>query len=202
MTKDQLIFSVMNVIRGQAPTQDSGKFVHPQDISLEIEKAYETVVLNYMNNPEVSKDLELGYFTKTYNLLVKESDGQYYLDLPTTPLPLPGTTGFHLVVPKDGLANFNVISKEQFTGIRHLEALCCSPQPYAYPSIGGKKLYLQGNRPEYALMEEMSVSMVVGFEDYEGEDEIHTPGGTYPITSMILEQLGYRPTDNTNDDGR
>ena len=103
MTKDQLVFSVMNVIRGQAPTQDSGKFVHPQDVELILASAYETIVDNYMNDPTRMNDVELGYFTKTYTIPIKEEDGQLYGDLPAVPIPMPGTEGFHLVVPKGGL---------------------------------------------------------------------------------------------------
>lgn len=202
MTKNQLIFSVMNVIRGQAPTQDSGKFVHPQDISLEIEKAYDTIVAQYMSNEDMKDSLELEYFSKTYDLKVQECAEGYCVELPATPMPLPKGVGFHLITPKDSLVFFNVVSKEEFVSIRNLELFCCSPKPFAYPDIADKKLYLQGNRPEYGLIEEITVSMVIKFDDYEGEDEINIPGGSFPLTQMILQQMGLRPTDNTNDDVR
>lgn len=202
MTKNQLIFSVMNVIRGQAPTQDSGKFVHPQDIALEIEKAYDTIVFQYMNDPNMKESVELEYFSKNYDLPVKKCAEGLCADLPATPMPLPKGMGFNLITPKNSLVFFNVLSKEEFVSIRNLEAYCCSPNPFAYSDIADKKLYLQGNHTEYDLIEEISVSMIIKFDDYNGDDQINTPGGNYPLTQMILEQMGIRPTDNTNDDGR
>lgn len=202
MTKEQLIFSVMNVVRGQAPTQDSGKFVHPQDIELEIEKAYETIVSNYMNDDNLAAKLELEYFSKSYDLTIKNNNGQPYVDLPATPLPIPGGGGFHLVTPKNSHVFVSIISKEEFTSFRNLEAFCCSPRPFAYPEISEKKLLLQGNRPEYDMLDEITVAMVSKFSDYEDSDEINVPGGSFPLTQMILQQMGLRPTDNTNDDGR
>ena len=158
MTKSELIFSVMHTVRGQAATQDSAKFVHPQVVAKEIAKAYETAVIEFYNTPGASEEYDLSYFSKTYNETVKGTPNNLYVDLSASPIQLPGGNGIRMVKPKNSNVVVTRITESEFTGLRHLEAFCCSPTPFCYPDISAKKIVLQINRPEYNLLEELEVN--------------------------------------------
>jgi len=203
MTKDELIFSVKGVIEGQAPTQDGLKFVHPQEIEFEIAKAYEAAVIQFFGTPEISQNYDLDYFSKTYTETLKETTGkELYITLPATPISVKGGLGIRVVKPKDSSVLIARISEAEFMNLRHLEAFCCSPVPFCYADISGKRIVLQTNRTEYSLMTDITVKLIPKFNEFEEDDDINSPGGDYSITQMVLQQMGLRPSDNTNDDAR
>jgi hypothetical protein len=203
MTKDELIFSVKGIIEGQAPTQDGLKFTHPQEIALQIAKAYELAVIQFFGTPEMSGDYDLDYFSKTYEGTLKETTAkELYLDLPANPIAIKGGVGIRMVRPKDSTVLISRISESEFQNMRHLEAFCCSPVPFCYADISGNRIVLQANRPEYSLMTDMVIKIIPKFDEFDDDDDINSPGGDYSITQMVLQQMGLRPTDNTNDDGR
>lgn len=203
MTKEELIFSVKGVIEGQAPTQDGLKFVHPQEIEFEVAKAYEAAVIQFFGTPEMSEAYDLDYFSKTYTETMKETSAkELYLTLPANPIAVAGGLGIRMIKPKDSSVVMARISEAEFTNLRHLEAFCCSPTPFCYVDISGKRIVLQANRPEYSLMTDMTVKLIPKFNEFEDTDDINSPGGDYSITQMVLQLMGLRPTDNSNDDGR
>ncbi len=203
MRKDELIFSVKGVIEGQAATQDGLKFVHPQEIEFEIAKAYEAAVIQFFDAPEISNNYDLDYFSKTYSETLKENSAkELYVTLPATPISLKGGLGIRVVKPKDSSVVIQRISESEFLNLRHLEAFCCSPVPFCYSDISGKRIVLQTNRTEYSLMTNITIKLIPKFEEFDDADDINSPGGDYSITQMVLQMMGLRPTDNTNDDGR
>ena len=203
MTKLQLIFSIMNEIQGQVPTQDGLKTVHPQDIAIEVAKAYDTIVSTFFATPQASEGYDLDYFSKSYEERVKKSTaGQLYVTLPAKPLALASGSGIRFVRPKDSEVLISRISEAEFMNLRHLEAFCCSPVPFCYIDNDGQKIVLQGNRTEYSLLDYIVIKMVPKFTELGDDDEINTPGGDYPLSQMVLQIMGQRPTDNTNDDAK
>lgn len=203
MTKDELIFSVKGIIEGQASTQDGLKYVHPQEVEFEIAKAYEAAVIQFFGTPEISENYDLDYFSKTYTKTLKENSAkELYIDLPATPVSVKGGLGIRVVKPKDSSVLIARISESEFMNLRHLEAFCCSPTPFCYADISGKKIVLQTNRTEYRLMSDITVKLIPKFDEFDDSDDINSPGGDYSITQMVLQQMGLRPTDNTNDDAR
>jgi hypothetical protein len=203
MTKDELIFSVKGIIEGQASTQDGLKYVHPQEIEIEIAKAYESAMIQFFETPEMSENYDLDYFSKTYTETLKEtSGGELYVDLPATPISVKGGVGIRIVKPKDSNVSIERISESRFMNLRHLEAFCCSPVPFCYSDISGKKIVLQINRPEYRIMDKITIKLIPKFDEFEDDDDINSPGGDYSITQRIMQEMGLRPTDNTNDDAK
>lgn len=201
MTKNELIFSVKGVIDGQAATQDSLKRSHPQEIAIEIAKAYELSVIQFFENPDMSGRYDLDYFSKTYSQTLKESSGgELYVDLPAKPIAVSKGGGVRMLKPKDSNVLISRMSEAEFMTVKELEAFCCSPVPFCYVDISGNKIVLQTNRPEYKLMDTINVKIIPKFYEFGDDDEINTPGGDYNLTNMVLQVMGLRPTDSTNDD--
>lgn len=203
MNKLQLIFSVKSEIQKQSPTQDGLKFVHSQDVEVEIAKAYEAAINQFFLTPELKDNYDLDYFSKTYEQTLKQtSSKELYVDLPANPIAIPGGLGVRLVRPKDSHVLISRISEAEYMNLMNLEAFCCSPIPFCYVDIDGSKIVFQANRPEYKLMDKIIVKLLPKFTDFADSDEINTPGGDYNITQMVLQLMGFRPTDNTNDDAQ
>jgi hypothetical protein len=203
MTKNELIFSVKGTIEAQAATQDGLKFTHPQEIEFEIAKAYEAAVIEFFATPEISDNYDLDYFSKSYTKTLQEStSGELYVELPVVPISVKGGMGIRVVKPKDSSVVIQRISESEFLNLRHLEAFCCSPVPFCYADISGNKIVLQANRTEYSMMTDITIKLLPKFNAFDDDDDINSPGGDYSITQMVLQLMGLRPTDNTNDDGR
>ena len=203
MTKTELIFSIVGDIQRQAPTQDGLKATHPQDVEANIAKAYETAVIQFFSAPEVSSNYDLDYFSKTYSETLKETSAEeLYVDLPVSPIALPKGMGIRVVTPKDSNVMIARLSQSEFMNLRHLEAFCCSPVPFCYADISGGRIVFQANRPEYKIMTDITIKILPKFGDFGDDDQINSPGGDYQITQMVLQNMGLRPTDNTNDDGK
>lgn len=203
MTKLELIFTVMELVRKQASTDDSAKFVHPQDVTFQIGLAYDSAVMNFFQTPDIMKDYDLDYFTKSFEAPVKEdSAGRLYVDLTAQPLPIIKGQGIKSIRPKDSDVQIVRISENEWMNLRQLEAFSCSPWPFAYISSYEKKIIIQANRPEYKLMDSIVVKVIPKFSSLDDDDEISTPVGDYNIATMVLNIMGIRPTDNSNDDGK
>ena len=201
MTKNQLIFTIMEAIRGSASTDDSGKFVHPQDISYQIEMAYDAAVISFYSDNQRIRNYDLDYFAKPYTLTIKEDKDAdvLYVDLTAQPIGLPRGQGIRSVRPKNSYVQLVRTTESEWMSLRNLEAACCSPWPFCFPDVYNKRIVLQTNRPEYKLMDELVVKIVPKFSAFGKDDEIHSPEGDYNIAAAILNILGRRPTDNTND---
>lgn len=203
MRKDQLIFSVKQEIQKQSPTQDGLRAVHSQDVEFEIAKAYEAAVIEFFMNPDFKDSFDADYFSKTYEKTTKGATGfELYVDLPASPIALPGGSGIRIVRPKDSYVAINRISESEFMNLRHLEAFACSPTPFCFSDISGKRIVLQGNRPEYKLLDTITIKLLPKFNEFDDSDDINTPGGDYNLTTAVLKIMGIRPTDNTNDDDK
>jgi len=200
MTKLQLIFSVMGNIQQSAPTQDGLKQVHPQEVAIEVSKAYDTVVASFFDNPQFINNYDLDYFCKSYDISLQEQNGLSYATLPVNPIPLKYGLGIRLVKPKNSNVLISRMSESEFVNLKDLEAFCCSPVPFCYIDYANKRVVLQSNRTEYKVMDEITVKIVVKFTDLSDSDVINTPGGDYQLTEMVMKTMGLRPTDNTNDD--
>ena len=201
MKKNQLIFSIMEVVRGQAATEDSGKYVHPQDVEYQISMAYEKAVIDFFANPDLAQNFDLDYFTRTYEETIKkDSAGRLYADLPASPIPVARAQGIKSISPKDSDVEIVRMSEAEWKTMQHLEAFCCSPFPFAYIDFYDKKIILQTNRAEYGLMDKLRIKIIPKFTEYEDTDEINVPSGDYSLVGMVLNIMNFRPTDSTNDD--
>ena len=204
MKKSQLIFTIMEAVRGSAATDDSAKFVNPQDMAFQIEMAYSTAVINFFSDSQRLRDYDLDYFSKSYVSTVKEDvdAGVLYVDLPGQPIGLPGGQGIRSVRPKNSYVQLVRVSESEWMSLRNLEAASCSPWPFCFPDLYNKRIVVQSNRPEYKLMDELVVKIIPKFSEYGKDDEINSPDGDYNIAAAVLNILGRRPTDNSNDGGR
>lgn len=202
MKKKELIFLVAEEVQRQAPTQDGLKAVHPQVIEKEIATAYEQAITQFFIDPNLQTDFDLDYFSKTYEteLLEDAVSKELYVVLPAKPMPLPKGMGIRLVKPKNSSVSIARISEAEFINLRNLEAFCCSPTPFCYSDISGNKIVFQINRPEYRVMDAITVKIIQGFDSFGYDDEINIPGGAYQVSQMVMKNLGIRPTDGTNDD--
>lgn len=202
MKKKELIFLVAEEVQRQAPTQDGLKAVHPQVIEKEIATAYEQAITQFFLDPNLQTEFDLDYFSKSYDtpLMENPTTKELYVVLPVSPMPLPKGMGIRLVKPKDSSVSIARISEAEFINLRNLEAFCCSPTPFCYSDISGKKIIFQVNRPEYRVMDNITVKIIQGFDSYGYDDEINIPGGAYQVSQMVMKNMGIRVTDNVNDD--
>lgn len=203
MTKNELIFTIADAVRGQTATGDSGKFVHPQDLAFEIAMAYEKTVIDFFNMPEFAGNYDLDYFTKSFEQTVKEDSAkELYIDLPVQPIALSGAQGVRSLRPKDGNTQIVRMSESAWMDMRNLESWSCSPWPFCYIDFYNKRIKLQGNRPEYKLLDKIVLKVIPKFSELGDDDEINSPAGDYSLTGMVMNIMQLRPTDNTNDGGR
>lgn len=204
MTKNELIFTIMEDVRASAATDDSGKFVNPQDMEYQIEMAYNTAVINFYTDQQRTRGYDLGYFSKTYVQAIKEDtkSDSLYIDLPAAPIGLPNGQGVVSVRPDNSWVQFVRVSESEWMSLRNLEAACCSPWPFCFPDLYNKRIYIQANRPEYKLIDDVVLKIIPKFSEFGKDDEINAPDGDYNIAAAVLNIMGRRVTDNSNDDGK
>lgn len=201
MRKDELISSVQKLILKQSVTQDSIKFVHPKVVEGEIAKAYSTLMKTYYADPRNLMDAELDFFAKKYTKEVKtDSDGFYYVDLPVRLVQLTANLGLRSVKPKGGTQSFVRTTEGFMETIRKLPAYCCLKDAYYY--LDGNKIVLDFPMAEHAMVEEVYIKVLPLFEEFSDSDNIEFPGGDANAMNIILQTMGFRPTDNVNDDVR
>lgn len=199
MKKDELIASVQKLVLKQSPTQDSLKRVHPQVIAGEIAKAYHTMMVQFYSSNANLMNADLDYYAKKYTLTVKNDiDGFFYVDLPTSPIDLKNGLGLRYVKPKGGMVEFVRMRESEMSNLRNLPAYCCMSNAYYF--LDGDKITFDIPIPEHRLVEEVYVKLLPEFDEFDGDDNIQFPGGDMPAMQMILELMGFRPTDNVNDD--
>ena len=203
MKKKELIFTVMDVIRGSEATNDSGKFVHPQDVEFQLSIAYDQTVKDFFNLPKNMVNYDLDYFTKDYIQKVKkDTKGNLYVDIPINPIALNNGQGIRRLRPEDSFTTIVRTTESTFMSLLHLESFALSPWAFCFVDFPNKKIILQGNRPEYDILSNVSLKLIPQFIDFDLSDEINTPDGDYNLSQMVLKNMGIRPTDNTNDDGK
>jgi len=201
MRKDVLTASVQKLILKQSPTQDSLKFVHPKVVEDEIAKAYRTMMIQFYANEVNLMNAELDFYAKKYTEEIQiDSDGFSYVDLPAQIIDLKHNLGLRYVRPKGGEINFIRTRESEMETIRKLPIYCCLSDAYYY--LDGSKIMFDFPVPEHRLVEEVYIKLLPEFSEFDDSDNISFPGGDEPAMQMILQLVGFRPTDNVNDDVR
>lgn len=199
MRKEELIASIQKLILKQSPTQDSLKFVHPKVVETEIAKAYRSVAQMFYSNDVNLMNAEFDFYSKKYTKTVKiDSDKRFYVDLPAKIISLKNNLGLRYVKPKGGDFSFIRTRENELDVVRKLPVYCCMKDAYFY--LDGNKVMFDFPIPEHRLIEEVYVKLLPEFEEFEDSDNISIPGGDSEAQNMILQFMGFRPSDNVNDD--
>lgn len=200
MRKDVLVSSVRKAIMQQSSaTQDSLKFTHPRVVEDEVAKAYDELLKTFYAQSVNLINAELDFYAKKYRLSIKkDTDGVSYVEMPAKPINLKSNLGLRYVRPVKGKFSFVRTNDTEIESIRNLEISKCSNHVFYY--MDGKNIMLEFTTAEHELIEQVDVKLLPGFTDFDDEDEIDFPVGANTATNMILKTMGYRPTDNTNDD--
>lgn len=198
MRKDELIASVQKLILKQGVTQDALKAVHPKVVEGEIAKAYNSMLKTFYMNDANLNNADLDYYAKKYTATVqKDSDGFFYASLPAYVLELKDGLGIRSVTPKGGTYQFVRTKENSLARIRKLPVYCCLKDAYYYKD--GSRVVLDFPVVEYSLVEEVYLKVLPLFSEFEDSDNIEFPQGEIPAMQMILQLMGFRPTDNIND---
>lgn len=215
MIKSKLVESVRQLVLRQQPTQDSLKQVHPAVIEAELSKAYNTVVKQFYGKDINLMDAELDFYCKSYDLPVSQESytetnmvnvsntiytGRRYVTLTARPIELKRNLGFRSVKPKNGSVSFIRSSETEIESIRDLDVFCCMNKVFYY--LNGNKLMFETAIKEFDIIPVVTVKMLVSFDDFADTDNIEFPVGEEMAMELILRTMGFRPTDNTNDDVR
>jgi len=194
MRKDELTLK-------QGVTQDSMKSVHPKVIEGEIAGAYNTMLKAFYQNDANLMNAELDFYAKKYTAGVqKDSDGFFYVDIPVKVLELKDNLGFRSITPKGGQYQFVRTKENSLARIRKLPVYCCLKDAYYYKD--GNRIVLDFPVAEYSLVEQVYVKVLPLFSEFEDADNIEFPQGDSIAKNTILQLMGFRPTDNINDDVR
>ena len=201
MRKDVLISSVRKAIMKQTSgTQDSLKFSHPAVVEGEVSKAYDEILKKYYASNINLMNAELDYYAKKYRLSIStDSDGVNYITLPVRPIQLRNNLGVRYVKPAKGKITFVRSNDVEIESINNLEVSKCLNHAFYYMD-GNKRVTLEFSRSEHSMIEQVDVKVLPVFEDFDDSDDIEFPVGGKQATDMVLETMGFRPTDNTNDD--
>lgn len=202
MIKEILIASVQKAIVKQSEiTQDSIKLVHPQVVSDEIAKVYSQIIKTFYSSNVNLVSSDLSYYSKKYDQPVKKTDaGVFYVDLPVRPIGLKNNLGVRSVKPVDGDFSFVRSSEGELETLRSLEIYRMARKAYYYHEPG--KLVFDFPCAEYSLVPAVTIRLLPHFEDFDDKDNIEFPMGEMEATTMVLQAMGYRQTDNVNDDVR
>jgi len=126
--------------------------------------------------------------------------GRKYATLTATPIELKRNLGIRYVKPQYGDVSFVRSSENEVETIRDLDVFCCMKRAFYY--LDELKIMIESGADEFELIERVNVSMIVSFDCFADTDEIEVPGGDNNVVQMVLQFMGIRPTDNTNDDVR
>lgn len=201
MLKQYLIDSVTELVLKQSPNQDSNKRVHPRIIEAEIAKAYDSILKTYFAKEGVLGDIDSEYFCKSYQLAVKKTAaGKFYCDLTVQPIFLKNNLGLRSVRPLDGDISFVRTSETELETFRRTHAYQGSNSAFYY--LSGTKIIFDFHVLEQSLTEEVTVKIIPSFMDFVDSDNIEFPYGEKDAMLIILQTMGFRPTDNTNDNVR
>jgi hypothetical protein len=199
MEKAKLVELVRQEVVRQQPTLDSVEHTHPQAIEDEVERAYDALVKQYYANNKNMLEADFDYYAKKYNsnAVQSVSDDIRYIQLPAKVIDLPMGTGLVHARARGGKINFHRVTEAELDSIRNLEIYCCSGKVFYYKD--GDRIVLDSPINEFGLIESVDLKLVVPFSEFLDTDDIHLPTGDMVVSSMILELMGYKPTDNTND---
>jgi hypothetical protein len=201
MLKQYLIDSVTELVLKQSPNQDSNKRVHPKIIEAEISKAYDSILKTYFAKEGSLFDVDSEYFCKSYQLaLKKETSGRHYCDLTVQPMFLRNNLGLRSIRPLDGDVSFVRTSENELETFRRTHAYQGSNSAFYY--LSGKKIIFDFHVLELGMADEVTVKLIPSFMDFADSDNIEFPYGEKDAMLMILQAMGFRPTDNTNDNVR
>lgn len=199
MIKELLVSSVQKAILKQSPTQDSLKFAHPKVVEDEISKAYNQIMKTFYASNINLMNAELDFYAKKFKAtLVKHEDGYNYINMPVRPVELKNNLGIRYVRPVTGKRSFVRTTEGELETLRELEVYCCSGDAYYF--MDGNMIVFDFPRKEYEIVSQVYIKMLPVFSDFEDSDNIEFPTGEKTPTDMVLETMGFRPTDNTNDD--
>lgn len=201
MRKDVLIESVRKAILKQHGNQDSLKHAHPQVVADEVEKAYDQLMKTFYASNVNLMNAELDYYSKKYVESVKVDDnGVRYVDLPARPVALKNNLGLRYVRAKNGQHSFVRTNDMEIESLCELEIYKYSRKAFFY--VDGGRIVFRFPEKEYELIPEVEIKLLPLFSEFDDEDNIEFPTGGKAPTDMVLETLGFRITDNVNDDVR
>jgi len=201
MTKSELVSSVRQLILRQNPTQDSLKIAHPAVIEAEIAKAYSTLLKTFYANEINLMNADLDFYAKKFTETIKKDiDGVSYVDLPAKTVELRNNAGLRYVKPKGGEFSFIRVRENELDTIKKLDVYCCTKNVYYY--IDGNRIVIDKTTKEHEIMEQVYIKLLPIFSEFLDDDNIEFPQGEVPAMQMILQTMGYRQTDNINDDVR
>lgn len=201
MQKQYLIDSVTELVIKQSPNQDSAKRAHPRIIEAEISKAYDSILKMYFAKEGSLFDVDSEYFCKSYQVALKKgTNGKFYCDLTAQPMFLKNNLGLRSVRPLDGDVSFVRTSETELETFRKTHAYQGSNSAFYY--LSGKKIMFDFHILEQSLTDEVTVKIIPSFMDFNDSDNIEFPYGEKDAMLMILQIMGFRPSDNTNDNVR
>ncbi len=202
MIKGALIESIIGEILKQSPTQDSLKQAHPKDIEYQVGRAYSSMLKQYFIDARNLMNVDFDFYSKKYTLpVLNDSSAPYlrYVVLPIIPFELPANLGVRSVRPLGGSFSFERSTEDEIEIYRNLEVFKTG-QAYYYKDGGRLSIVYTSNK--YKVIDQLVVKIIPHFEDYAMTDNIEFPMGEAEISKTILQTVGFRPTDNTNDDVR
>ena len=123
-----------------------------------------------------------------------------FRSLPAQPIGMKNNLGIRYVRPTNGNFSFVRVTDTEMESLMELEIYCCSKKAFFY--LDGKRIVFNFPVKEYSLIPSVSIKLLPIFSDFEDIDNIDFPGGGKIPTDMVLETMGFRPTDNINDDVR
>lgn len=201
MQKQYLIDSVTELVLKQSPNQDSSKRAHPRIIEAEIAKAYDSILKMYFAKEGMLGDVDSEYFCKSYTVdLKKGNNGKFYCDLTVKPMFLRNNLGIRSIRPLDGDISFIRAAETELETYRKTHAFQGSNTAFYY--LSGLKIMFDFHILEQTLTEQLTVKIIPSFMDFGDSDNIEFPYGEKDAMLMILQTMGFRPTDNTNDNVR
>ena len=199
MIKSVLIESVRKAILKQSSNnQDATRFNHPQVVADEIGKAYNQIMKTYYSSDNTLMNAELDFYAKTFTAKINKLNSLYYVELPVRPVELKRNLGIRYIRPVNGDISFIRVMDTELESIKSLEVYKNAKKVFYY--IEGDKIYLDYSRNEFTLIDSVKIKLLPVFSDFDDSDNIEFPQGEKQPTDMVLETLGFRPTDNINND--
>lgn len=203
MRKDILVASVQkDLIKQTSLTQDSQKFVHRKVVEAEIAKVYDQILKTFYASGANLINYDLDYYAKKFTSqpIQKDDDGFLYVTLPVRPVELRGNNGIRYVRGHSGQFSFVRTRDVEIEAIKNLEVYCMAKKAFYY--IDGNRIVIDTPIPEFEIIESVDIKLLPLFTEFDDSDNIEFPTGGKQPTDMVLETMGFRPTDNINDDVR
>ena len=203
MIKGALIELIVGEIVKGSQTQDSLKQAHPRDIEYQISRAYSSILKTYFSDSRNLMGADLNAYAKKYTIAVSKDSVTpelRYVILPVSPIDLPGGMGIRSVRPLGGQFSFDRTTEDEIEVYRHLEAFQTG-DAFFYKD-GDRRISIIYVNDNLKIISSVVVSLIPQFEDYAMTDNIELPLGDSEVSKLILTTMGFRPTDNINDDAK